>query len=222
MNRRFAVHDFDTNADRFAAYEQLCDEQETEIARLNGVIECKNIDHREVLSALHRKSEENATLRAKEARLQAELDAVNVVVLAAHAILRESLDQVDVHPCDEYNDHARAKGLFGAIRQLYDALHIDPSKASSNASQADDISLLRAQIQDNEMGLEAKDEHIAVLQRRIAELEASLTESRANDRCSMQYLSQIREAAKHEGDFPSLVESVRQQRILSACGEVGA
>lgn len=69
---------------------------------------------------------------------------------------------------------------------------------------------LITQIQDNKMGLEAKDEHIAALNGQIASLEASLAEARANDRCVMQYLQQIREAANHNGDFPSLIDAIKK------------
>lgn len=46
----------------------------------------------------------------------------------------------------------------------------------------------------------------------IAILTQQLAESRANDRTAMQYLADIRKAAGHEGDFPSLIAKVTQLR----------
>lgn len=40
---------------------------------------------------------------------------------AVDAVLREALDAVDVHPCDEHNDEIRARGLTGPMRGLHTA-----------------------------------------------------------------------------------------------------
>lgn len=41
---------------------------------------------------------------------------------AARAVVREALDNVDVHPCDEHNDEVRGSKLYGPMRELYEAL----------------------------------------------------------------------------------------------------
>ena len=41
---------------------------------------------------------------------------------AAKIAVRDALDRVDVHPCDENNDAVKAKGLFGAMRELHLAI----------------------------------------------------------------------------------------------------
>ena len=41
---------------------------------------------------------------------------------AARAVVREALDNVDVHPCDEHDDEVRGEKLYGPMRDLYDAL----------------------------------------------------------------------------------------------------
>lgn len=40
---------------------------------------------------------------------------------AIDAVLRDALDRVEVHPCDEHNDAVRANGLPDAIQRLYRA-----------------------------------------------------------------------------------------------------
>ncbi len=42
--------------------------------------------------------------------------------LAAQAVVREALDKVEVHPCDERDDAVRAKGLYGPVQELHAAL----------------------------------------------------------------------------------------------------
>lgn len=42
--------------------------------------------------------------------------------LAARAVVREALDNVEVHPCDEHDDSVRAKGLYGTMQNLHAAL----------------------------------------------------------------------------------------------------
>lgn len=61
-----------------------------------------------------------------------------------------------------------------------------------------------------------------VLAERVAELESALEyarhvaeEARADERQAMAYLSQCREAIGHEGDFPSLVERLREMATPS-------
>lgn len=50
---------------------------------------------------------------------------------------------------------------------------------------------------------------VEALRAGLASAQAALAESRANDRTAMHWLSSVREAAGHDGDFPSLVEAVR-------------
>lgn len=38
---------------------------------------------------------------------------------ATRAVLREALDRVPVHPCDDEDDAVRAKGLYGPEAALY-------------------------------------------------------------------------------------------------------
>lgn len=44
------------------------------------------------------------------------------LINAAHEVLREALDNVSVHPCDVNDDVVRAKGLYGPVAKLYQAL----------------------------------------------------------------------------------------------------
>lgn len=55
----------------------------------------------------------------------------NEINHAAAAVLREALDNVDVHPFDFSNDEVRAKGLYGPMAQLYQALW-RPTPSSAN------------------------------------------------------------------------------------------
>lgn len=43
------------------------------------------------------------------------------VLQAVDAVLKDALDGVTVHPCDEHNDEARARGLVGSMLELYRA-----------------------------------------------------------------------------------------------------
>ena len=38
---------------------------------------------------------------------------------AVDAVLRDALDRVEVHPCDEHDDSVRAEGLIDEMKQLY-------------------------------------------------------------------------------------------------------
>lgn len=49
----------------------------------------------------------------------AELDAL---LEAAKEVVRDALDNVAVHPCDQHNAAIRAKGLFGSMLKLYEAI----------------------------------------------------------------------------------------------------
>lgn len=44
------------------------------------------------------------------------------LAIAAHAVVRDALDRVEVHPCDHDDDNVRAKGLSLEAKALYDAL----------------------------------------------------------------------------------------------------
>lgn len=43
----------------------------------------------------------------------------DVLLDAIDAVLRDALDRVDVHPCDNEDDDVRAKGLSPEMRRLY-------------------------------------------------------------------------------------------------------
>lgn len=45
---------------------------------------------------------------------------------AAQAVVREALDRVTVHPCDEHNDEVRSNALVGPMADLYRALKSSP------------------------------------------------------------------------------------------------
>lgn len=50
-------------------------------------------------------------------------ESVNAELMeAAKITVRDALDRVDVHPCDENNDAVKAKGLFGSMRELHLAI----------------------------------------------------------------------------------------------------
>ncbi|MFY4709896.1 hypothetical protein [Burkholderia glumae] len=49
-------------------------------------------------------------------------DSGNAVLTAARAVIREELDSVTVHPCDEHNDEARAQKLCEPMLALYRAV----------------------------------------------------------------------------------------------------
>lgn len=40
---------------------------------------------------------------------------------AAMKVLREALDAQEVHPCDSNDDAIRARGLYGPLKELFDA-----------------------------------------------------------------------------------------------------
>jgi len=44
------------------------------------------------------------------------------IIAAAKVVVREALDDVDVHPCDVHNDDVRANCLAESMRALYLAL----------------------------------------------------------------------------------------------------
>jgi hypothetical protein len=46
--------------------------------------------------------------------------------LAVDAVLRDALDRVEVHPCDEHNDKVKFNGLSDELKALYRAR--DPDK----------------------------------------------------------------------------------------------
>jgi hypothetical protein len=62
--------------------------------------------------------------------------------------------------------------------------------------------------------LTAREAHAVALYeatlREVQALQAELQESRQNDRTAMRYLWEIRQAMQHAGDFPSLVDAIKQ------------
>ena len=51
---------------------------------------------------------------------------VNAVEAAALAVLREALDNVEIHPCDQHNDDIKAKQLSEPLQKLYFAMKDQP------------------------------------------------------------------------------------------------
>jgi hypothetical protein len=49
------------------------------------------------------------------------------IIAAAEVVVREALDSVTVHPCDEHNDDVRADHVVGPMRALYLALKTAPN-----------------------------------------------------------------------------------------------
>ncbi len=72
------------------------------------------------LSALHSKfiSESKSEIDLLKDKLRQSEDAL----CAAKLVLREALDDVRVHPCDEHNDEARSRGLSSEMLALYKAM----------------------------------------------------------------------------------------------------
>ena len=64
----------------------------------------------------------------KHGMLRAATDSYdrNAVIEAARVVVREELDAVSVHPCDEHNDGVRAVGLSKHMRKLYLAISAQP------------------------------------------------------------------------------------------------
>jgi hypothetical protein len=70
-----------------------------------------------------------AALRALTAPVKADTvqtpaipDDLKEVVTSAGALIRDRLDEVDVHPCDAHSDEVRGRRLSAPDRRLYDAL----------------------------------------------------------------------------------------------------
>jgi hypothetical protein len=51
----------------------------------------------------------------------------SLLYIAATALLREALDDVQVHPCDVNDDEVSARGLYGRMADLYAALKAQPA-----------------------------------------------------------------------------------------------
>ena len=51
---------------------------------------------------------------------------VNAIEAAALEVLRDALDNVEVHPCDQNNDDIKAKQLSEPLQKLYRALKDNP------------------------------------------------------------------------------------------------
>jgi hypothetical protein len=51
---------------------------------------------------------------------------------AVEAVLRDALDRVDVHPCDEHNDTIKFNGLSDEHKELYMAYSAAKGKPDAN------------------------------------------------------------------------------------------
>ena len=80
---------------------------------------------RDELAAQHKGREQEFTYHAGyslghlEGRIFVLEDVLEDVFDAIDAVLRDALDRVDVHPCDDGDDEVRAKGLTPEMRRLY-------------------------------------------------------------------------------------------------------
>jgi hypothetical protein len=83
-------------------------------------------------------------LERENGELRAEIDRLNsvmreqfyarrttpdreAIIAAAEVVVREALDSVTVHPCDEHNDDVRADHVVDPMRALYLALKTAPN-----------------------------------------------------------------------------------------------
>ena len=81
-------------------------------------------------------------------------------------------------------------------RNCTDAATLDRLRSRKVAKTlCDEIELLRDKLE------KATTEHVMLL--------GELENARSNDRCTFGYLSEIRNAAGHVGDFPSLVQAIQ-------------
>jgi len=48
---------------------------------------------------------------------------LKLLLCEVDTVLRDALDRVEVHPCDENNDEVKANGLIDAMRNLYKVRH---------------------------------------------------------------------------------------------------
>lgn len=88
------------------------------------------------------------------------------------------------------------------LEQEVELLRTERSAIERSEVLVKENATLHAQLQENEI-------RISALIEQSASLKVCLAESRANDRCAMQYLQQIREITGHGGDFPSLIELIK-------------
>ncbi|KWF90343.1 hypothetical protein WL95_27320 [Burkholderia cepacia] len=80
--------------------------------------------------------------------------AAEAVIEAARAVLREELDDVTVHPCDQHDDDVKARRLPEHMQALYRALKGDPQPAQADAP---------AEARDEPAGYGLSSEQLAVL-----------------------------------------------------------
>lgn len=99
------------------------------------------------------------------------------------------------------------EGLFQAGREFGD-WRVVATKASMGGEPTE-LDRLRDEVEH----LSAEKDRLS---REARGLHAQLTEARANDRTTFGYLSAIREAMQHDGDFPSLVTAVASLKALTA------
>jgi hypothetical protein len=72
-----------------------------------------------------------ASWKAWQARAAQPPAAEGAVIQAAKVVMREALDSVCVHPCDEHNDDVRANCLSENMQALYHVLRTAPSSSAS-------------------------------------------------------------------------------------------
>lgn len=66
------------------------------------------------------------------------------LILAAQAVVRDALEQVEVHPCDENDDTVRANGLYGSIRALYAAISQEIAAVNPDMETAERFAMLES------------------------------------------------------------------------------
>ena len=86
----------------------------------------------------------------------------------------------------------------------------DEDVARAIFSAADELDRLRLAHSHTISLLNEANEHKQQLRASLDQAEAEVKRARLDERQAMTYLSQVRAAAEHDGDFPSLVEHVKQ------------
>jgi hypothetical protein len=65
--------------------------------------------------------------------------SMHEIIVAARAVVREALDSVEVHPCDEKDDAVRARSLFGPVRALHEAIAQQPQPSTIPADAPPEV-----------------------------------------------------------------------------------
>jgi hypothetical protein len=67
--------------------------------------------------------DDNSTVHLSAMNLHYKENYVNELDLAVDAVLRDALDRVEVHPCDENNDLVKFNGLSDDLKYLFKVRH---------------------------------------------------------------------------------------------------